>query len=173
VNIQNENEAYVDLLCVHLQAIVRRLRGIPPEKWDWQPDITAPSARILAHHAWQWLICDRQHILNADASQHPRIPEPPADPEAICQALVEETENWRAMLLSLTPEQFDEPRIQFNFPEPEMNVRYFVCHMIQNTIYKHGQLSVLYFMLGLDGPEPYAAPFPNPIYEEEFGPALS
>jgi hypothetical protein len=43
--------------------------------------------------------------------------------------------------------------------------------MIQNTIYKHGQFSTLYFALGLDGTEPYSAPFPNPIYAEIFGPA--
>jgi hypothetical protein len=31
---------------------------------------------------------------------------------------------------------------------------------------KNGQLSTLYFALGLDGDAPYAAPFPNPIYAE-------
>lgn len=170
MELHNENEAYVDLLCVHLQSMVRRLRQIPPDKWDWQPEIMAPSARILAQHTWQWLICDRQHIGEPDASRHPRIPDPPDDPDAMCDALAAETENWRAILRSLTPEQLAEPRRQFNDLRWELSVRWFVCHMIQNTIYKHGQLSMLYFMLGLDGPEAYAAPFPNPIYEEEFGP---
>ena len=50
-------------------------------------------------------------------------------------------------------------------------MRGFVCHMIQNTIYKHGQFATIYFALGLDGTEPYNAPFPNPIYEQRFGPA--
>jgi hypothetical protein len=38
--------------------------------------------------------------------------------------------------------------------------------MIQNCIYKNGQLATIYFALGLDGTEPYEAPFPNPIYEQ-------
>ena len=64
--------------------------------------------------------------------------------------------------MSLTPEQMDAPRSQFN--AFGMNVRGFVLHIIQNTIYKHGQFATLYFALGLDGTEPYDAPFPNPIY---------
>ena len=175
MDVYNENEAYVDLLCVHLKSFVRRLREVPADRWDWQPEIPAPSARTLAQHAWQWLICDRQHIRNADASRHPRIAEPPAGQQDLCDALAEETENWRALIMSLTPEQLSEPRMLFNCPDPKTTVRGLVCHMIQNTIYKHGQMSTIYFMLGLDGTEPYTAPFPNPIYEEEFGqtPALS
>src|SRR5258708_2026620 len=123
MEIQNENEAYAGLLCGHLEGFVYRLRQMPPDRWDWQPEPPAPSARILAQHAWQWLICDRQHIANADASQHPRVPEPPADQQAMCDALAEETETWRALILSLTPEQFAAPRRQFNLPEAKMNVR--------------------------------------------------
>ena len=170
MDVHNENEAYVDLLCVHLQAIVRRLRQIPHDRWDWRPDVMAPTARILTQHAWQWLVSDRQTIYEPDASKHPRIPEPPADPEAMIAVLVEETENWRRMLLSLTREQLDEPRMLFNGPKPKSTLRGLVCHMIQNTIYKHGQLSMLYFLLGLDGPDPYAAPLPNEDYEVAFGP---
>lgn len=170
MTIQNENEAYVDLLCGHLEGFTHRLRQIPPDRWDWQPEPPAPSARILATHAWQWLTCDRQHIREADASRHPRIPDPPEDQQALCDELQAETQRWRELIMSLTPEQFLEPRLQFNLPEAEMNIRGFVCHMIQNSIYKHGQLSTIYFMLGLDGTEPYTAPFPNPIYEEIFGP---
>jgi hypothetical protein len=48
-------------------------------------------------------------------------------------------------------------------------VRGFVCHMVQNTIYKNGQFMTLFYALGLDGTEPYDAPFPNPIYEQCFG----
>ena len=47
-----------------------------------------------------------------------------------------------------------------------MNTRGFVCHMIQNVIYKHGQFSTIFFALGLDGDGPYEAPFPNAIYKE-------
>jgi hypothetical protein len=168
---QTENEAYALLLCGHLEHFVERLRELPPDKWDWTPDPAAPTARILAVHAWQWLQCDRRHIAQPDASLHERIPEPPLNPVDICIALQEETEEWRRLLSALTPEQLGTERFQFNGNFP-MNVRAFVCHMIQNVIYKHGQFATLYFALGLDGTEPYAAPFPNPIYEQCFGPAV-
>jgi hypothetical protein len=159
-----ENEAYVSLLCGHLYAMTRRLRKIPANKWDWTPDQAAPTARILASHTWQWLVCDRQHIVEPDALKHADIPPVPDDLNALCDLLAAETDNWFDLLLSLSPEDFDAPRNQFN--DYPMNIRAFVCHMIQNTIYKHGQLATLYFALGLDGTEPYAAPFPNPIYAE-------
>jgi hypothetical protein len=157
------NKACAQLLCSHLRGMVWRLRMLPEDKWDWTPDPAAPTARILATHAWQWLICDRQHILEADAAKHPAVPEPPASTAALCDALAAETEHWEQLILSLTPEQMDEPRAQFN--KSQMTVFGFVCHMIQNCIYKHGQFSTLFFALGLDGTEPYDAPFPNPCYK--------
>lgn len=169
MDIENEMTAYEMLLCGHLEGFIYRLRQLSPEQWDWTPDKAAPSPRTLAVHAWQWLICDRQHIGEPDASKHARIPEPPTDTNALCDAMAEETENWRHLLRSLTPEQLARPSLQFNYSEARMNVRGFICHMIQNVIYKHGQFSELYFALGLDGTEPYTAPFPNPIYEEQFG----
>lgn len=162
--LQNENQAYASLLCGHLQGMVHRLRQLTPEQWDWTFAPPAPTARILAVHAWQWLICDRQHLAEPDASKHPLVPAPPADTALLCSALAEETERWRVLILGLTPAQFAEQRRQFN--GYEMNVRKFVCHMIQNSIYKHGQFSTLFFALGLDGDAPYDAPFPNPIYAE-------
>ena len=162
--LRNENEAYADLLCGHLEGFVWRLRQLPPDKWDYQFAPPAPSPRILAVHAWQWLVCDRQHIAEPDARRHPPVPDPPNEPAAICDLLEEETENWRTLILSLTPEQMLAARRQFN--DYPMNVRSFVCHMIQNVIYKHGQFATIFFALGLDGTEPYAAPFPNPIYAE-------
>lgn len=167
--MQAENRAYERLLCGHLESFLWRLRRLSPEQWDWTPDQAAPTARILAVHAWQWLICDRQHIDEPDAAKHARIPDPPTDPQALCDVLAEETERWRSLLRELTPARLDAPRSQFN--RHEMTVRDFICHMIQNTIYKHGQFTTLYFALGLDGREPYAAPFPNPIYDELFGPS--
>lgn len=159
-----ENQAYVSLLCGHLRVMVRRLRQIPADKWDWTPHVAAPTARILAAHAWQWLISDRHHINEPDASKHPTIPAPSLDPQAMCAALEEEAERWESLILGLTPVQMAEPRLHFN--DDKRDVRWFVCHMVDNTIYKSGQLSVLYFALGLDGTGPYAAPFPNPEYEE-------
>src|SRR5579862_7869330 len=105
MNPKTENENYAMLLCSHLQGFVHGLRKLPADRWDWTPDVAAPTPRILAAHAWQWLICDRQHIGEPDASRHPRIPEPPTDPQAMCDALAEETENWRQLILGLTPEQ--------------------------------------------------------------------
>src|SRR5579863_6300968 len=120
-----ENNIYADLLCSHLQGFTYRLRQLPADRWDWTPDVAAPTARTLAAHAWQWLICDRQHIGEPDASKHPRIPEPPADPQAMCDALAEETENWRQLIMGLTQEQLNEPRRQFN-GDYEMTVRGFI-----------------------------------------------
>ena len=166
MDFQTENEAHVDLLCGHLEGFVWRLRRLPADRWDYQFAPPAPSPRTLAVHAWQWLVCDRQHIAEPDAMRHERIPDPPDDPQAICDLLAEEMERWRTLIRSLTPEQMDAERRQFNHPDAVMNVRGFVCHMIQNVIYKHGQFATIFFALGFDGTEPYAAPFPNPNYDE-------
>jgi hypothetical protein len=166
VEPKTELELYEMLLMMYLKGFVYWLRKMPPDKWDWTPDQAAPTARIVAVHAWQWLICDRQHIIEPDARQHTPVPEPPDDPEAFCVAFDAETENWRQLLRGLTPEELDSPRRQFNLPDSKMNVRGFIGHILQNTIYKNGQFTTLYFALGLDGTEPYDAPFPNPIYEE-------
>ncbi|MCW3095997.1 MAG: hypothetical protein JWL77_1615 [Chthonomonadaceae bacterium] len=163
-----ETHSYMNLLCGHLEYFSHRLRHLTPEMWDWSPDVAAPTPRILATHTLQWLQCDRQHIAEADASKHHRVPEVPTDTAALCDAMDAENEEWRKLLTDLTPEGLDAKRSQFN--QHEMTVRQFICHMIQNTIYKHGQFATLYFAQGLDGKEPYAAPFPNPIYEEIFGP---
>ena len=158
-----ENHAYSAMLCGHLTVIVRRLRQIPADQWDWSPNRAAPTARMLAGHAWQWLISDRQHIREPDALKHDRIPDPPDDPGAMCEALELESARWKELILSLTPEQLASPRLHFN--DDERDVRWFVCHMIDNTIYKSGQLATLYFALGLDGSDPYTAPLPNSEYE--------
>jgi hypothetical protein len=166
---KNEMELYEMILCDHLRGFVARLRLLPADRWDWTPDPAAPTPRTLAVHTWQWLQCDRQHIGEPDASMHTRIPDAPSEPAAMCDALAAETEEWSRLLQSLTPDALDRPGRQFNIPNSRLNVRGFIGHIIQNTIYKHGQFSELFFALGLDGTEPYAAPFPNPIYAEVFG----
>ena len=168
---KNELELYEMILCGHLRGFEERLRKLPQDRWDWSPDPAAPTPRTLAVHAWQWLQCDRQHIRQPDASQHARVAEPPADTAALCDAFAAETAEWSALLRSLTAAELDHPGLQFNLPDNAMNVCGFIGHMIQNAVYKHGQFSELFFALGLDGTEPYAAPFPNPIYAELFGPA--
>ena len=166
--MQTENEAYADILCGHLRQMAYRLRHIPEDKWDFAPALPAPTPRILATHAYQWLICDRRHIREADASRHEAVPPLPREPGAACDALEAEIKNWDKLLAELTPEMLAAPRFQFN--QYPMNVRAFVAHMIQNCVCKNGQLATIYFMLGLDGNEPYDAPFPNPLYAEVFGP---
>jgi len=166
--IPHENKAYADILYMHLRQMAHFLGNIPPEKLDFTYDQAAPTPRTLAVHTLQWLICDRYHIEEPDAARHPRVPDPPDDPAALCDALLAEAETWRALLLALTPARLAEPRRQFN--QGEMNVRAFVAHIVQNTIYKSGQLSYLYYALGLDGIGPYEAPFPNDIYQEVFRP---
>src|SRR5215831_21276127 len=120
----NEIESYEWLLCNHLESMTRRLRQLPQDRWAWSPDPAAPSARTLAAHTWQWLQCDRQHILEPDPSKHARIPDPPQVPEAMCDALAEETENWRSLIRGLTPEKLAEPRSQFD-SEPLRSVHWF------------------------------------------------
>ncbi len=157
-----ETALYADQLCGHLRGMVYRLRRLPAGKYDWSFAPSAPTPRILATHAWQWLVCDRQHIEEPDARKHPLVPESPADFHALCDVLAAETDRWEALILALTPEQLNAPRSQFNgYP---MTVRDFLGHMLQNCIYKHGQFATLYFALGLDGDAPYDAPWPNPIY---------
>lgn len=160
--IENENKAYATLLYHHVSRFVERLRQVPSDRWEWQIAVPAPSPRILAEHAWQWLVCDRQHLLEPNISLHPDVPMPPNEQQAMCDLLLAEAAMWQEMILAFSPEQFDEPRSQFG--DFDTNVRWFICHMIQNCIYKHGQLATIYFALGLDGTEPYSAPFPNPIY---------
>ena len=164
--LQNENEAYADLLCGHLRGFAYRLKMLPEDKWDWTPDVAAPTARILAAHAWQWLICDRYHITIPNVDEHPAVPEPPSDPVAMIAALEEETANWQNLIAGFTQEDFARTIYQFGEPRAEGNVRGFVAHMIQNAIYKHGQFATLFYALGLDGTGPYDAPWPNPIYAE-------
>lgn len=168
--LKEELKVYEELLCSHLIDMTYKLQRIPEDKLDFTFAPPAPTPRILATHCYQWLVCDRQHILEADAAKHARVPDLPADREGLCSALKEETENWRQLIRSLTPEKMMEKRLQFNNPQYEMTVRGFVGHIIQNSIYKNGQLSTIYFALGLDGTAPYDAPFPNPIYEEECWP---
>lgn len=152
------------LLRMHVSGMAYCLRQIPEDKWDWTFAPPAPTPRILAYHTLSWLICDRQHIEEPDALQHALVPAMPTDPAAICDALDAEISRWETLLARLTPEELDAPRAQFNgYP---MTVRQFIGHVLQNSIYKNGQMMTLFYALGLDGDAPYAAPFPNPIYAD-------
>ncbi|HZT40895.1 MAG TPA: ankyrin repeat domain-containing protein [Chthonomonadaceae bacterium] len=162
--MQTENEAYAFLLRMHLQELIERLRQIPPDKWEWQPALPAPSARLLAEHAYAWLLADRQHLLEPDATRHAHTPQLPAGQQALCDALEQEEKWWSDFLPTLTAEQLAEKRKQFGMSP--RTVRWFVGHTLQNVIYKNGQLATIYFALGLDGTEPYVAPMPNDYYAQ-------
>ena len=152
-----ELEADAAILLGHFRGMARSLRKLPADKWDWTYAPPAPTPRILAIHALAWLQCDRQHINNPDASSHRLVPEPPADPEAICGAMEAEADEWESLLKRLTSADLDRDGCQFGHAESAMNVRGFIAHMIQNVIYKHGQFSTIFFALGLDGEGPYEA----------------
>jgi uncharacterized damage-inducible protein DinB len=166
---QTNLEALSSILLMHLRSMANSLRKLPADKWDWTYAPPAPTPRILATHALAWLQCDRQHINNADVMTHVPVPEPPTAPDAICAAMEAEANEWEKLLQGLTPADLDRPARQFGNPNYEINVRWFVAHMVQNVIYKHGQFATIFFALGLDGEEPYEAPYPNPIYKEVLG----
>ena len=152
------------LLRMHVHGMTYSLRQMPEDKWDWTFAPPAPTPRILAAHTLSWLVCDRQHIEEPDARKHALVPETPPEPAAVCDALDAEMAHWDALFARLTPEDLDAPRSQFN--DYLMTVRQFLGHIIQNSIYKNGQLMTIFYALGLDGDAPYDAPFPNPIYAD-------
>jgi hypothetical protein len=160
--MQNETELYQRMLCGYIESMVNWLRKIPEEQWDWTPAVYAPTSRQVAEHTWVTLVCDRQHVEQPDVSLHPLVPDPPREPAALCAALETEAQWWREWLARQTPETYLAPRRQFGvWP---INVRWIVFHITQQVVYKLGQLSTLYYALGLDGTEPYQAPFPNEFY---------
>ena len=138
---------------------------LKPEHWDWTPNPAAPTPRQVAVHAWQWLQCDRQHINNASLASHVDVAEPPETTAEFCDAFEAEILAWQELLQNLKPERLDERRGQFS-DDGSLNVRWFILHMIQNVIYKHGQFSEVFFALGYDGDAPYTTYYPNPIYAE-------
>lgn len=160
--MQNETELYQRMLYDYVQSMVEWLRKIPEEQWDWTPAVYAPTPRQVAEHTWVTLVCDRQHVEQPDVSLHPLVPDPPREPAALCAALEAEATWWREWLGRQTPETYLTPRKQFGVAP--VNVRWMVFHITQQVVYKLGQLSTLYYALGLDGTEPYQAPFPNEYY---------
>ena len=163
---QTELENYEALLIEHLEAMLRALRKMSAEHWDWSPHPAAPSARIIGVHTWQWLVCDRQHITEPDVLGHALVPDAPRDIHQFCDVFEQEILNWRHLLRSLEPSDLLKSRPQFGNPDDTQNIRAYIGHMVQNGIYKHGQLAELFYALQYDGSGPYAAPFPNPLYEE-------
>ena len=164
VDMNNETQPYSSLMLPHLGMFIDRLRRVSSDKWRYQVTPAAPSPRQLAEHAWQWLVCDRQYITEPDVAKHTPPASPPDNQQAMCNLLEEEMAFWRKLLSSLAPEHLDDDREYLG--DSCVTVRDLICHMVQNVIYKHGELATIYFALGLDGTEPYTAPLPNTGHKE-------
>jgi hypothetical protein len=158
-----EYEFYAGQFAYHSEQLVERLRTLPPDRWDWTPLEGAPTPRQIATNAWQWLVSDRQHLTEPDAKKHPRIPDPPHDPDVFCDLLEEECYWWLDAMKNTPPEQMNTGISMFG--GDVITIRCYLGHMLQNIIYKNGQISVLYFGLGFDGAGPYVPPLPNESYD--------
>ena len=158
-----EADSYSWLLRSHFDKIASRSNEMSEEQWLWRPTTPAPSARETVEHAWAWLISDRLHIENEVDMKTWRTPDPPQAKAAMVDEFEAEAARWSAMLDSMNDSTLDETRNRFGL-QPA-TIRFLIQHMVQNVIYKSGQLSTLYFAQGLDGTEPFAAPLPNEIVD--------
>ncbi|MBS1718272.1 MAG: hypothetical protein JSS72_11130 [Armatimonadetes bacterium] len=160
--MQSELEVCEMMTAGFAGALARFAKQIPLDKWNWSFSERTPTPREACEHAFLWMWCDRQQMTVPDRSQHRPTPELPSDRDALIGMLEEEAEEWRMMIRGLKPEQLLDERESFG---GEMrNLRGFLFHIGQQVIYKTGQMSVLYYGLGLDGGEPYAAAYPNGVY---------
>ena len=96
---ETELEADAQILLNHLRSMSEELRKLPEDKWNWSFAPPAPTPRILAVHALQWLQCDRQHIQVPDIKEHVLVPEAPSEPAAICDAMEAEADQWEELLV--------------------------------------------------------------------------
>lgn len=160
--LQNELEVSEYGIVQYLESIARIAGLVPEEKWNWSFSERTPTTREICEHTFAWLWCDRQQIMVTDRSLHLPTPDPPANPRAMIELLQQEGMEWRSLIRSLSPEILAEEREPW--PGEVRVVRSFLFHMLQNVIYKLGQLSLLAFELGLDGSKPYDAPYPNRLY---------
>lgn len=158
-----EHAFYSGQFAYHSAQLVERLRAIPDDRWEWAALPGAPTARQIALNAWQWLVSDRQHLTEPDARKHPRVPDPPESPAAFCDLLEDECRWWLDAMTNTPPERMND-RIPM-FGGDALTVRCYLGHMLQNVIYKNGQISFLYFGLELEEPGPYVPPLPNESYD--------
>ncbi|MEQ1820908.1 MAG: DinB family protein [Fimbriimonadaceae bacterium] len=161
--LNSELEAYELMIAGYVGSIVRAARLIPDDKWNWSFSERTPTAREVCEHTFAWLVCDRQQMTLLDRSQHRPTPDPPADRQSMIRLLEEEARTWRHLIRSLSPEQMLDERESW---DGEMRlIRSFLFHCGQEVVYKTGQIWMLAFELGLDGSEPYNAPYPNRYYD--------
>jgi len=161
-HLQNELEAFEVMTAGYVGSILRAARQIPEDKWNWSFSERTPTAREICEHTFAWLWCDRQQMTLLDRSLHLPTPDLPSERESMIELLADEGEDWRRLVRSLTPEQLLDERESWD--GDTSNLRSFLFHMGQHVIYKAGQIWMLNFELGLDGAEPYDAPYPNRYY---------
>jgi hypothetical protein len=161
LNLKTECEVY-DLLIPRFVALMAScIESYPADKWNWSFNQMTPSARELGEHAFAWLWCDRQQIELPDPADHKPTPTLATQAE-VANGLAEEGLRWKQLIERLSDEELSSTR--FIWGQETRSVRGFIFHIAQHVIYKFGQLSQLRFAIGLDGSEPYTAPYPNCIY---------
>ncbi len=161
--LQNELEVFELMTAGYVGSILRAARLIPDDKWNWSYSERTPTAREICGHTFAWLWCDRQQIQVPDRARHRPTPDPPSDRQEMISMLQAEAREWQILVRSLSTDQLEEGRVPWEGDPPRL-IRSFLFHMGQNVIYKAGQIWMLAFELGLDGTEPYDAPYPNAIY---------
>ena len=162
MDASSEIGVYEQLICGFTGGILRRAREIPEDKWNWSFSERTPTAREICEHSWMWLRADRQEITVIDPTQLEAIPDPPQDRLQMLDWLESEKNAWRDLLQTIDAPLMDELR---QSPDGYFrSVRGYLLHMSQHIVSKCGQMTMLYFELGLDGGEPYDATHPNRLY---------
>lgn len=160
--LQSELELFELMIPDYAGSIVRDAREIPDDKWNWSFSARTPSPREIVEHTFAWLWCDRQQLTVPERSRHRPTPDLPPERLPMTQLLLDEAMEWQNLIRSFSPEALIEEREWWD--GHTINVRAFLFHMAQQVVYKAGQISLLTFELGLDGGNPYDAPWPNRIY---------
>ena len=160
--LRSEQETFELMTAGYVGSLLRAARLFSDEQWNWSFSERTPTAREVCEHAFVWLWCDRQQMTVLDRSLHQPTPELPCDRLSMIQMLEDEAIEWRRLIRGLTAEMLDEEREPWE--GDRRLIRSFLFHMGQHIIYKAGQIWMLAFELGLEGSEPYDAPYPNRIY---------
>ncbi len=161
--MQSELEMFEMMVVGFTGSLIRSATKIPHDKWNWSFSERTPTAREICEHAYVWLWCDRMQITRFGGNEPFPTPELPSDQDSMLAILKGEADAWRTLIRSFESRYLADQYQVFGEGD-NRNLRGFLFHMGQHLIYKVGQLSVLFYDLGLDGPEPYAAICPNELY---------
>ena len=163
--MNKETELYGWLLEDYIRQMTARLNRFTDEQWVWHPSAPVPSAQTLATNALEWMICDRQHILEPDAQFHEPIPATSASRQEVVTALQAELKEWMRLFTQIRVEDLDAPRRQFNRLDADhQDVRWLMLHAINNIVLRLGEMSTLAHALGHDGTEAHKNLLPAECY---------